>query len=71
MKLTAQDALTLGIIERIIEESDIGQDSFYARIRRMLHQEFDILSECDGLLTMRYQRFRSIGADFEKKEADQ
>ena len=71
LKLTAQDALTLGIIERIIDETDIGQPSFFASIRRMLTQEFAILRECDDLTQARYQRFRRIGADCEKKETDQ
>ena len=71
LKLTARDALTLGIIERIIEENDIGQIPFYARIRRMLSQEFDVLKEHDDLLNARYHRFRRIGAPSEKKENDQ
>ena len=71
LKLTAQDALTLGIIERIIDETDIGQPSFFASIRRMLTQEFAILRECDDLTQARYQRFRRIGADCEKKETGQ
>ena len=71
LKLTARDALTLGIIERIIEESDIGQESFYATIRRMLHQELAILRKCDDLLNARYQRFRRIGVPGKEKENDQ
>ena len=71
LKLTARDALTLGIIERIIDETDIGQLSFYVSIRQMLSQEFAILNECGDLPEARYQRFRRIGADCKKKETDQ
>ena len=39
LKLTAGDALTLGMIERIIEENDLGQESFYASLRAMLSEE--------------------------------
>ena len=65
LKLTAKDALTLGVIERIIKERDMGYPSFYAGIRQMLTQELEILSEDPNLLDHRYKRFRRIGA---KKE---
>ena len=71
LKLTARDALTLGIIERIIEETDIGQPSFYASIRRMLSREFAQLKENGDLLNARYHRFRRIGVPDKKKEIDQ
>ena len=71
LKLTARDALTLGIIERIIEETDIGQPSFYASIRGMLHQEFSQLKHADDLLNERYHRFRRIGVPGKEKEIDQ
>ena len=71
LKLTASDALTLGIIERIIEENDIGQESFYARIRTMLSKELQILAQTEGLTVQRYDRFRRIGTPIQKKEEDQ
>ena len=71
LKLTARDALTLGIIERIIDESDIGEDPFYARIRQMLSQEFDRLCADPELLNNRYARFRRIGAPRDQEEIDQ
>lgn len=71
LKLTAQDALTLGIIEDIIEETDIGQDSFYTRLREMLSREFAGLKENPELLNDRYHRFRRIGAPQNLEETDQ
>ena len=71
LKLTARDALTLGIIERIIEETDIGQDSFYASLRRMLSEEFALLNNGSNLLSERYHRFRRFGAPRDPKEVDQ
>ena len=65
LKLTAQDALTHSIIERIIREYDMGHPSFYTRIRKMLSEELDALRCTDNLLRQRYERFRRIGA---KKE---
>ena len=66
LKLTAQDALTLSVIERMITENDIGKPSFYAQIRQMLAEELDQLRQDDALLQRRYDRFRRIGA--QKKE---
>ena len=66
LKLTAQDALTLSVIERMITESDIGKPSFYAQIRQLLAQELEQLRHSDALLQQRYDRFRRIGA--QKKE---
>ena len=65
LKLTAKDALTLGVIERIIKENDIGRPSFYTEIRQMLTREVETLSMDQSLLEHRYDRFRRIGA---KKE---
>ncbi|MBP3672280.1 MAG: acetyl-CoA carboxylase carboxyltransferase subunit alpha [Oscillospiraceae bacterium] len=66
LKLTAQDALTLSVIERMITENDIGKPSFYAQIRQMLVEELEQLRQDDALLQRRYDRFRRIGA--QKKE---
>ena len=61
LKLTAEDAKSLGIIERILSENEIGQKEFYDRIRKLLSEEVRVLS-CDLDLTgKRYDRFRRIG----------
>lgn len=61
LKLTAQDALTLSVIERMISEEDLGQTPFYQRIQKMLASELQKLSENQQLLQQRYDRFRRIG----------
>ena len=61
LKLTAEDAKSLGVIERILSENEIGQKDFYDRIRKLISEELRVLS-CDLDLTgKRYDRFRRIG----------
>ena len=62
LKLTAEDALTHGIIERIMTENDLGQEPFYASLRTALEQTLRQLASQPGLLQARYDRFRRIGA---------
>lgn len=71
LKLTAQDALTHGIIERIMTENDIGQAPFYANLRQMLIQEIQMLEETGDLTGQRYERFRRIGVPTSKKDENQ
>lgn len=61
LKITASDALTLSVIERMIKEDDLGQPSFYARTRELLTAELAVLEKNDHLLEDRYARFRRIG----------
>lgn len=68
MKLTAEDAKSLGVIERILSEKEIGQKPFYDRIRTLLSAEISRLAEDPDLLGKRYDRFRRIGADAVVKE---
>ena len=68
LKLTAKDALTLSVIERIISEADLGQPSFYAQFRQRLVKELELLEQDDELLQHRYDRFRRIGVPAEKKD---
>lgn len=62
LKLTAQDARDLGIIERILPETNLGKKEFYDHIRLLLSQELEILSRDPSLVSSRYQRFRRIGS---------
>lgn len=62
LKLTAEDAKSLGVIERILSENEIGQKPFYDRIRDLLDREFRALSRDPDLVGGRYERFRRIGA---------
>ncbi|MBQ7921993.1 MAG: acetyl-CoA carboxylase carboxyltransferase subunit alpha [Clostridia bacterium] len=61
LKLTAEDAKTLGVIEKIIPEKNIGEESFYTEMKKMLSQTIGQLEEDSELLQKRYDRFRSIG----------
>ena len=62
LKLTAEDARSLGVIERILSENEIGQKPYYDRIRDLLDKEFQALSRDPDLVGGRYERFRRIGA---------
>lgn len=61
LKLTAEDAKSLGIIEKILSEKDMGTKIFYDRLRLFLNEEISELSKEPELLQKRYDRFRSIG----------
>ena len=62
LKLTAQDALELGVIEKILPEKELGTKGFYDRLREALAAELEVLSGDPELLAKRYDRFRRIGA---------
>lgn len=61
LKLTAQDALRFGFIEKIISEKDLGSRIFYKDLEKMLIDEVNVLSQEDDLSESRYQRFRRLG----------
>lgn len=63
LKLTAEDAKSLGVIERILSENEIGKKEFYDRIRTLLIEELSGLSNDLDLVGKRYDRFRQIGVD--------
>ena len=63
LKLTAEDARALGIVERILSEKDFATKPFYDRIHILLHEELQDLSKDPDLLQKRYDRFRKIGAE--------
>lgn len=63
LKLTAEDAKFLGIIEKVISEKEIGTKPFYDRLRTLLTDELETLAADNDLLQHRYERFRRIGAD--------
>lgn len=68
LKLTAEDAKSLGIIERILSEEEIGKKEFYDRIGRLLIEEIETVSKDIDLVGNRYDRFRNIGAGAVVKE---
>lgn len=61
LKLTAQDALQLGVIEKILPEENLGSKAFYETVRLHLQEELQILSQDPELLQKRYERFRRLG----------
>lgn len=61
LKLTSEDAKSLGVIERILSEKEIGKKEFYDRISMLLVKEIDELSGDLDLVSKRYNRFRRIG----------
>ncbi len=68
LKLTAEDAKSLGVIERILSEDDIGKKEFYDNIRTLLTEELNELSNDLDLVSRRYERFRRIGSEAVNKE---
>lgn len=68
LKLTAEDAKSLGVIERILSEKEIGKKEFYDRIRDLLMEEIKELENDLDLVGNRYDRFRNIGISTVIKE---
>lgn len=63
LKLTAHDALAMGITEEVIPEDQLGTPGFYDDLAFKLRQALGALDglTVEQLLEARYQRFRSIG----------
>ena len=55
------DIICIGIIEKIIPETDIGKQPFYDRLHRSLADELQILEKDPDLIQKRYDRFRRLG----------
>lgn len=68
LMLTAEDAKSLGVVDRILSEDDIGKTQFYDRIRGLLIDETEELSGDIDLMQRRYERFRKIGVGSVIKE---
>lgn len=61
LKLTAPDALELGVIEDIISEDEIDSPDFFPALRERLAGEIAELKNDPCLLDKRYNRFRAFG----------
>ena len=63
LKLTAHDALAMGITEEVIPEDQLGTPGFYDDLAFKLRQALGSLEglTVEQLLEARYQRFRKIG----------
>ena len=68
LKLTAEDARSLGVAEKILSEKDLGKPEFYDRIRALLEEELAGLCVSTDLVGRRYERFRRMGTDAVIKE---
>lgn len=72
LKLTAQELLELGVVERVLKEPkdpQKGFDKVYQRIGRDLYSAFQQGLRLSGeeLSRRRYQRFRRMGAFLEEE----
>lgn len=65
LKLTADDALALGVVESVILEAGLGEPEFYDALAQRLMREVDALTEMpiQELLSARYARFRRFGGE--------
>ena len=65
LKLTADDALALGVVESVIPEAGLGEPEFYDALAQRLMREVDALTEMpiQELLSARYARFRRFGEE--------
>ena len=63
LKLTAEDALSFGVAEKMISEKDIGKERFYKYLQFALENRLRELCALSGaeLAGRRYDRFRKIG----------
>ena len=63
LKLTAQDALSFSVVDRIIPEKEIGKGDFYPALKLALMQQTACLIgfSAEELTEKRYLRFRKIG----------
>lgn len=61
LKLTAQDAQELGIIEKILPEADLGQPAFYENLKNRLADELNAICKDPDFVSRRYERFRTMG----------
>ncbi|MBR6349214.1 MAG: acetyl-CoA carboxylase carboxyltransferase subunit alpha [Lachnospiraceae bacterium] len=63
LKLTAQDSLNNGFIEKVISEENIDEEPFYEMIKEDLINELKVLGSksLDELLEERYRKFRKVG----------
>lgn len=61
LKITAEDAKALGIIERIVSEESLGSAAFWQELQEQIYNELQQLSAEPSLLEKRYERFHRMG----------
>ena len=60
LKLTAEDALSFGLIERIIDENALGTEEFFNRLASEIEKEILSIMEDRDYKENRYRRFRAF-----------
>lgn len=65
LKLTAEDNLSMSVVDRIIKEKDLGRESFYISLGDSLTVKLEELKKFSGteLSEKRYMRFRRLGTE--------
>ena len=68
LKLTADDALALGVVESVIPEAGLGEPEFYDALAQRLMREIDALTEMpiQEVLSARDARFRRFGGEAQR-----
>lgn len=63
LKLTAEDAKRLGVVDRIISEENLGRDEFYVSLKKNIRERIIGMQALPAplLLERRYGRFRALG----------
>ncbi|MDR1778915.1 MAG: acetyl-CoA carboxylase carboxyltransferase subunit alpha [Clostridiales Family XIII bacterium] len=63
LRLQAQDALEMGVCDRILPEKGLGSRAFYRDLSRLIYDKLTELSALDAeaLVGARYARFRQFG----------
>lgn len=63
LKLTASDALSMSIVERVIPEKELGKESFYNKMKQALASQLRLFAaeSVEELIAKRYLRFRAFG----------
>ncbi len=64
LKLTAEDAFRLKVVERIIPEAGLGSDAFFKRVQRLIDKQLTVFDKysVEEIVEKRYERFRRLGA---------
>jgi len=64
LRLTAQDAQALGVVEQVVAEDELGKQSFYASLGARLETRLAELAALppDELTEQRWRRYRAMGA---------
>lgn len=60
LKLTAEDALNLNLIERIVKEDEIGTEEFFTNLGKEMKSEIEKIKNDKDFKEKRYRRFRAF-----------